>query len=209
VFDLWIVRHGQTDWNVEGRLQGWLDVPLNHVGRDQAERLAHAIRNVPLQQIFSSDLIRAQETAQILARGRTCAVRLEPRLRERRFGPLEGLRRTDLPARSTGEQRSLYPPIDESMRDEEPERDFLCRVRAFLEQVANEPWQGRVLAVTHGGFVRAVLTVLGHEPPARVHNTSITQLRWLDGSWSVEVVDWAEHLQNGADHPALESDLAK
>jgi 2,3-bisphosphoglycerate-dependent phosphoglycerate mutase len=209
VIDLWFVRHGQTDWNVEGRLQGWLDVPLNHVGRQQAERLAHAIRNVPIQQIFSSDLIRARETAQIIARGRTCPVRLEPLLRERRFGLLEGRRRSELTGRLSAQQPLPYPPIDRALRDEEPECDFLGRARAFLEQMAAEPCEGRVLAVTHGGYVRAVLTVLGHEPPARVHNTSVTQLRWHDGSWSVQVVDWAEHLQDGSDHPALESDLAR
>jgi broad specificity phosphatase PhoE len=208
VFELWFVRHGQTDWNVEQRIQGWLDVPLNRDGREQSERLARAMQNVPIQHIFSSDLVRARETAEILARGRNCPICLEPLLRERRFGPLEGRRRTDVPGEASTADAVPYPPIDPALRDAETDSAFIDRARTFLEQVAHAPLQGRVLAVTHGGFIRAALMALGHEAPAALHNTSVTKLRWQNG-WTVEVVDWAEHLQDSPCRAALESDLVK
>jgi probable phosphoglycerate mutase len=208
VFELWFVRHGQTDWNVEQRIQGWLDVPLNRDGREQAERLARAIQNVSIQHIFSSDLVRARETAQILARGRNCPICLEPMLRERRFGPLEGQRRTDIPGSTSTAEAVPYPPIDVTLRNMESDSAFIDRARAFLEQLTNLPLKGRVLAVTHGGFIRAALMALGHEAPAALHNTSVTKLRWQNG-WTVDVVDWAEHLQDSPSGAALESDLVK
>jgi 2,3-bisphosphoglycerate-dependent phosphoglycerate mutase len=85
-----IVRHGQTDWNAEQRVQGQLDVPLNHTGRWQADQTALALAGEGLSAIYSSDLLRARTTADALARRTGLLVANEPGLRERGFGRFEG-----------------------------------------------------------------------------------------------------------------------
>ena len=86
---LLLVRHGETDWNRDGRWQGQSDTPLNELGRRQARELAEQLDGVDV--VYSSDLARARETAEILAERAGVEVRLDPRLRERGFGAWEGL----------------------------------------------------------------------------------------------------------------------
>ena len=85
------IRHGETAWNVEGRIQGQLDVPLNDMGRWQVHRLALALAGEDVAAIYASDLLRAMETAQAVARGCGRPVVTDPGLRERGFGIFEGL----------------------------------------------------------------------------------------------------------------------
>src|SRR5256885_9526342 len=85
------IRHGETAWNVDGRIQGQLDVPLNDTGRWQVHRLALAIADEGISAIYSSDLLRALETAQAVARGCDRPITTDVGLRERGFGVFEGL----------------------------------------------------------------------------------------------------------------------
>ncbi len=84
------IRHGETAWNVDTRIQGQLDIPLNDTGRWQARRLAQALAGEPLQAVYASDLGRAYETAQVLAQAVGLEVVTDPGLRERGFGIFEG-----------------------------------------------------------------------------------------------------------------------
>src|SRR5688500_9075185 len=86
-----LVRHGETDWNLERRVQGHSDRPLNDTGRRQAIELATALGDEPVDAIYSSDLVRAHETARILAERRGLGVTVIPELREKSFGTWEGL----------------------------------------------------------------------------------------------------------------------
>ncbi len=86
-----VIRHGETDWNRAGRIQGHTDIPLNALGLEQARRLAEALAEEPLDAIFSSDLRRAQQTALGLAGPRGLSLALDADLRERSFGRFEGL----------------------------------------------------------------------------------------------------------------------
>ncbi len=81
-----LVRHGQTDWNLDRRLQGHTDRPLNDRGREQARALAAELASEPLDAVYSSDLVRAHETARIIAAGRGLDVTAMDDLRERNFG---------------------------------------------------------------------------------------------------------------------------
>ena len=85
------IRHGETAWNVEGRIQGQLDVPLNDTGRWQVHRLALAVADEGISAVYSSDLLRALETAQAVARGCDRPITTDVGLRERGFGIFEGL----------------------------------------------------------------------------------------------------------------------
>src|SRR5215467_14607337 len=88
---LLLVRHGETDWNADGRLQGQTDRPLSDFGRRQARQLAEELDGEQFEAIYSSDLARARETAEIVSERRGLAVRLDPDLREKDWGNWEGL----------------------------------------------------------------------------------------------------------------------
>ena len=93
--EIWFIRHGETDWNRQRRLQGWQDIPLNEFGRNQAgllaSRLREDARGTPFDAIYSSDLQRAHATATPVSEQLDLRVRVEPGIRERGFGVLEGL----------------------------------------------------------------------------------------------------------------------
>lgn len=101
--ELWLIRHAQTLWNAEKRIQGQSDTPLSPMGIAQAELLRNRLRGVAFDQIYSSDTERAHHTAQLVFGGRE--ILLEPRLREMSYGTLEGKTRTEL----VGEEREAFP----------------------------------------------------------------------------------------------------
>ncbi|MFQ6688294.1 histidine phosphatase family protein, partial [Bordetella pertussis] len=98
--EIWFIRHGETDWNRQRRLQGWQDIPLNESGREQARLLAERLRDTasehPFAALYSSDLKRAHDTAASLSAALQLRVRTEPGIRERGFGVLEGLEMENL-----------------------------------------------------------------------------------------------------------------
>jgi len=94
-----VIRHGETAWNRESRIQGHIDIPLNDQGRWQAERLAQALADEPLAAIYSSDLQRAFDTAQAIAEATGLDVVADETLRERHFGDMEGLTHDEILAR--------------------------------------------------------------------------------------------------------------
>ncbi|MGP4032891.1 histidine phosphatase family protein [Pseudarthrobacter sp. 1C304] len=145
-----LIRHGQTDWNAERRLQGSTDIPLNDVGRGQARDAAVALAGTEWDAIVSSPLGRAAETADLIAAGLGLAVaRRVPELTERSFGPAEGLQ--DGP-----ELDALRIPG--GFRGAESEEAAADRGLAALEALAEEFRGGRVLVVTHGSLLRVSLS---------------------------------------------------
>ena len=95
----YLVRHGETDWNLTERIQGQVDVPLNATGRRQVSHLAKRLTDLPLDAIYSSDLARTHETARIIAADRDIAIATDPDLREFSFGEWEGLTAEEIEAR--------------------------------------------------------------------------------------------------------------
>ena len=141
---LYVMRHGPTDWNAEGRLQGHTDIPLSQHGREEMRRMGQRLREADFSadQICTSPLKRAWETAHIIAEeiGFTGEIRVEPELIERCFGEAEGkiIAQLDLSAQ--------FPGMESA-----PE---LCkRVERVLERYAR--MSGTVLLVTHGAFIQA------------------------------------------------------
>jgi broad specificity phosphatase PhoE len=158
---LLLVRHGETDWNADGRLQGQTDRPLSDFGRRQARQLAEELADEELEAIYASDLSRARETAEIVAERLELPVVLEPDLREKDWGTWEGL---------TGVERDRVEFVGEST--EAHQERILRALRRISER---HPGDGRVLVVTHGGSMRRVQTAaLGWALPV-VENCG----RWL------------------------------
>jgi broad specificity phosphatase PhoE len=144
VTTLLLVRHGETDWNAEGRLQGHTDRPLSDFGRRQAQQLAADLEGEGLEAIYSSDLARARQTAEIVGERLGLPVVLDPDLREKHWGTWEGL---------TPVERDRVEFVGESTPEHE-ERTL----RALQRIAERHPGDGRVLVVTHGGSMRRVQT---------------------------------------------------
>jgi len=144
VTELLLVRHGETDWNADGRLQGQTDRPLNDFGRRQAQRLAGDLADEQLDAIYASDLVRARETAEIVGGRLGLPVVLDADLREKDWGTWEGL---------TAVERDCVEFAGESTEKHQE------RILRALRRIAERHPDGcRVLVVTHGGSMRRVQT---------------------------------------------------
>ena len=152
---LLLVRHGETDWNRDGRWQGGSDTRLNDVGREQARALAQQLDG-EIDVLYSSDLARARETAEIVAAKLGLEVRLDPRLRERGFGSWEGLTTTEIEERFADAHRRWLAGEGAGADDAEAFEDFSARVEDFLSDVLRLHPGEEVLVVSHGGSIRVI-----------------------------------------------------
>jgi uncharacterized phosphatase len=169
-----LARHGETDWNVDRRVQGHSDTPLNDTGRDQAKALGDELANVEIDAVYSSDLMRAHETARLVAQPRGLDVTAIPDLRERHFGTWEGL--TD------EEIFSRFPEAREGpWGDGETREQMADRVLAALHRIAETHPNASVLVVSHGGPLRAVLTHCGIDGVGRIENCRVVRVEIVDG----------------------------
>jgi uncharacterized phosphatase len=165
-----LARHGQTDWNRTGRYQGWADPPLNDTGRAQARELADQLRSTPFDAVYSSDLRRARETAEILAEPHGVPVIVEPGLREVNVGAWSGLTRAQVEARF---------PNGERPRGETREQ-HTARVLAAAEEIARAHPGERLLLVSHGGTMRAIRRHVSDEPFHPIANCAVLELHFRD-----------------------------
>jgi broad specificity phosphatase PhoE len=170
VTEILLARHGETDWNRERRVQGHTDRPLNDEGRRQADVLAAELESEPIDAVYSSDLVRAHETARIVAERLGLDVTVLPDLRERDFGTWEGLTDDEILARFP--QARTGPWGDAESREE-----MLERVRAAMRRVADAHPGGRVLVISHGGPVRALLTACGGGEAGSIGNCVVHRVR--------------------------------
>ena len=151
--ELWLVRHGQTTWNLDGRLTGWTDVPLTKLGQAQARELLPALSTEPFASVAASDLSRVVHTARLAYGEPQC---LEPALRELDFGQLEGLKWADL---AEPHKSGLLAFEGFQAPGGESTHALKARVYGFFDQLA----PGRHLLFTHGGILRMVLRELGQD----------------------------------------------
>lgn len=196
---LCLVRHGETDWNASGRLQGRTDVPLNARGRQQARLVARELLRraeecrASWTAVYSSPLVRALETARSIAGAVGVAPQVCEALVERAFGPMEGLTWEELAARfpdwrsRPGEVPGLEGP-----------EELRSRAVAALEGIARAHPGGRVVVVSHGALLNAFLhTVTGGEAgtgKTRLANAAISIVVGREGAWRVEELNRTEHL---------------
>ena len=151
---LLLVRHGETDWNRTGRWQGHSNTPLNELGRQQARELAESLGGVDV--VYSSDLDRARETAEILAERLGADVQFDPRLRERSFGAWEGLTSAEIEERFGEAHRRWQAGEGAGADDAEPFDAFGQRVNSFLADVLRRHPDETVLVIGHGGSIRVI-----------------------------------------------------
>jgi probable phosphoglycerate mutase len=177
---VWLVRHGETDWNRAGRFQGHTDIELNDAGRAQARAVVERLRGLGISRVTASDLRRARETAEILAAELPAALTApEPELRERSYGAFEGLTREQCAER--------YPEIwNAHMRGHfvdvpgaEPRELVTERVVRGVTRVVST--HGEIAIVSHGGAIRAFLEGACGQRVPPVPNLAIYELQWVDG----------------------------
>jgi len=174
-----LVRHGETDWNVESRLQGWTDIPLNARGLEQAQAAAAILAHRPIGQIVSSDLRRAMQTAEPIAARVHVRVAVDAVLRERRYGSAEGRIDTELNQEFGGQLDDHWADPDFTFEGGETRREVYERVRVFLVELLASPAPGELVLVSHGGALRAARGALAGIPVDRLprwefHNGQIT-----------------------------------
>ena len=165
------VRHCQTDWNVQGLMQGQKDIPLNDTGRLQARELAEKLRGFKLKQIIASDLSRARETAEIIGEGHGLTPRLDARLRECGFGSLEGLPKPEIYLQQ--EDPKLAYPYDYKKFGGETTRDVLARQIELLNELPDLATDEHILFVGHGRAIRTLMIGLGRDQQAMTHGELI------------------------------------
>lgn len=149
-----LVRHGQTDWNAGGRLQGWADVPLNATGLAQAQATAAKLRGAPIGAVICSDLERARQTAAPIAAGAGLLAQIEPALRERSFGQAEGLTDAEVDELAGGQLQQLWLDPDFTFPGGETRRQTYDRVGGYLAKLLTRPPATELALVSHSGALR-------------------------------------------------------
>jgi broad specificity phosphatase PhoE len=202
----YLIRHGQTDWNVVYRWQGHTDIPLNDIGREQARRLGQHLLNVPIDRAISSDSTRAYETAQLALGGRDLPITTDPAWREFHAGILEGKTWTEIQAEHadcvTGMNTDFYGYV---FPGGESRGAMQTRALAAFQKLLDDGQGENILIVSHGMTIRTVLAGLFPDTIkhpmtdiSRVENTSLSIIRQTpDGISLVQMPD-ASHLEDEA-----------
>ena len=195
--EILLVRHGETEWNAEGRIQGYrADSPLTGVGRAQAQALARRIAGESVDVLYSSDAGRTRQTVAPIAEATRLPVVLDAGLRERNYGVFEG--------RTYSEVKLDFPEEYERFRTHDPHfaapggetaLQFRDRVIEALERLARQAEGGRAVVVTHGGVLgamyRHVMNIPLDAPRSfSIANASLNRLGFHAGAW--RVIAWGE-----------------
>ncbi|MBF5004072.1 histidine phosphatase family protein [Diaphorobacter caeni] len=192
------IRHGETAWNVDTRIQGHLDIPLNDIGEWQARQAAGALANESIDAIYSSDLKRAFATAEAIAAATQAPLIANPQLRERSFGDFQGRTFTQIEAESP----------EDAMRWRKRDPDFVpagggesltmlrSRIDAAVNDIASKHPGEQIVLVAHGGVMDVLYrlaTKLDLQAPRtwQLTNAAINRLLWTPDS-GLTLVGWAD-----------------
>ena len=197
-----VVRHGETEWNLEGRRQGHLDSPLTAKGIAQSEALAQRLANYSFSSLYSSDLGRAYQTAKLISDTTGHTILVDQRLRERNLGIFQGLKGDEIqqayPGKlllhKTGDPDYIIPQGESSRQ--QAQRNISC-----LEEFAQKHTGKVIVIVTHGGVLNALfrhILSIPIEAPRRFEfmNASINIFSCGKGTWMLQTWGEISHLQS-------------
>ncbi len=205
MIDLLLIRHGETAWNRERRMQGHIDIPLSEAGLRQAQALGRALASERPLAIYSSDLGRARATAQPAADAHNLPVILRASLRERCYGAFEGLLYDEISQRypqafAAWRARELHARFPSGERDAETQQEFHDRAVAAVTDIVSTHPAGKLVVVTHGGVLDCLYREasgmrIEAERNFGIVNAAINRLQW-DGH-RFHIVQWsdASHLE--------------
>lgn len=176
-----LIRHGSTDWNIQYRFQGQSDIPLNEIGLQEANAISRRLKNENINTIYSSDLKRAQETAQIIARYHQDQIVLDPKLREIDFGDWEGLTYKDIQQRDPDRMAAwqsgklnVSPPGGESLNQLDK------RVKSCSDKIKLVQTDESIVVVSHGGPLRVMLCQALNLSPDRYWQFRLARASYSD-----------------------------
>ncbi|GMK46201.1 putative phosphatase PhoE [Paenibacillus glycanilyticus] len=187
-----MVRHGNTDWNALGKIQGQTDIPLNELGKKQANALASRLSQDEKlwDAVISSDLQRARQTAAVIADKLDIPLLDgDPRLRERNFGEVEGLTLPERVERWGENWREVAQGL-------ETDEEVRARGLAFLQDWQKQRPEGRLLVVSHGGFLAQMFDTLCVDlEKQHLGNLSYSILQFKDEQWAPLLYNCTRHLE--------------
>lgn len=197
---LYCIRHGESCYNAEGRIQGQSDVPLSERGLRQSEALAAALSGLPIEAVYASPLRRAVQTARPVAETLRLEIRTDPRLMEIDAGIFQDKIRAELDG--------LYPDEFARWKGGDPDftipggesrRDLMRRGRDAFEEISRSAYE-QALVVTHGGLLagalKALLEIPADRHPFVFENGSISQLEFTDGQVRLLSLNQVDHLHS-------------
>ncbi len=187
-----MVRHGQTDWNLFGKLQGQTDIPLNETGKRQAQECREYLKDHEWDVLVTTSLIRARKTAEIINEALDLNIVEMDHFKERCFGEGEGMLRED---RDRQFPDFIFPEM-------ESYEDLVARVQNGLNEINKQFRDQRVLVVAHGAVINTILQeyhndALG-EGRVKLWNGCLTDLHWGHDSWVVRSYNQVGHLSEHA-----------
>ncbi|HEY9571730.1 MAG TPA: histidine phosphatase family protein [Pusillimonas sp.] len=204
----WLIRHGETQWNAEKRLQGWLDIPLSEVGLQQARQLGGYLRSASfstsIDLVIASDLGRAYETARSAASHLGLPIERHAGLRERCYGVYEGQDWALLNGEQEGGLRVNFRDPDLAIEQGESLRAFSARIAQAFEGLAQEHPGKNIMVFSHGGVIDIAWRIanglaLDAVRPDPILNTSINQFVIdNDKRWHMQAWGQTEHLDMAA-----------
>lgn len=182
--EIWLVRHGQTDWNLEGRLQGQLDVPLNETGLNQVRALAESLKGKTFSAIYSSDLMRARQTSGIIAEVLGMPITFDRRLREISQGEVEGMLFSEVIQRFENALADrTRDPVYSRLPGGESVAELAARFLECIDEIAAAPYEHPVLVVAHGLAIATMLCQARGYPMETVHSH-------IQENATAETIEW-------------------
>ncbi len=194
---LYLIRHGETDWNRLKRVQGSIDTPLNHLGQLQANQLIHWFRDKQLDAIYSSDLIRAYDTANSLAKHYNIHVTTYPELRERNYGLIEGKHIDQFSLTHSDEQKDWL-----ELEQYEIEALHAVKQRAFtkITEILQQFEDKSIAIISHGGTINAFLSLITHghigTGKIKIDNTAVTEISYDEDNYRIITLNDTSHLRD-------------
>ncbi|WP_026569001.1 MULTISPECIES: histidine phosphatase family protein [Sediminibacillus] len=185
-----LVRHGETDWNLQGRLQGETNIPLNETGIQQAKECRDYFKDMHMDRIITTPLIRAQKTAEIINENWQKPIEIMEAFKERSFGEAEGM--------PMEERNRLYP--NRNYPGQEPLDAFRERVMKGIEEVSKKYMEEELLLVAHGGVINVILSTVSNGKigtgKTKLINACISNIELLKEGWKVHNYNQIDHLSH-------------
>jgi len=196
-----LVRHGETVWNKEGRYQGHQDVALSPEGLKQAQQVAKRLAHEPVVAVYTSDLQRAAQTAQIIAQEHGLPFFALTALRELHFGEWEGLRHEEIRARYWEiHEQWFLDPFKVRVPGGESAGELQARAKTVIQEIIKKHQTGAVVIVAHGGTIRSILCEYLNCPFWKIKqdNTAINILEVDQAGVRVKIINDISHLNSDA-----------
>ena len=196
---LYLVRHGETDYNNALRFQGQTDIPLNQTGIRQAEKVAGFFKDIPLQAIYTSSLKRARTTAEIIGKRKGIEPQVTDALREMSFGIWENMNSNDIQKKYAKEWKDFFAsPASTKIPQGESMSDVQKRAYPVVQQILDQYPEGDVAFVAHGGIIRVLIcTMLGLDLNRTWHlhvgNASVTCFYYWGRSYTLDYANLTQY----------------